>query len=282
MSLLAVSIVMTLVTLSVGSWGWLILAANAAPLRDATRNLLAEPVPDRANERLRLALFSSAVWVLTPAFMSTYAKSLAGVFGMTNDALWPVVLNCLSSSVVLLTVWSVALYVLRDKNPQQTAWTTTSSLRMVRRIQRDCKTGVMGFVLAVLPVAIALVVSQSFRSKQTQHSMLKLLANHPGSATVVCVVLAAVVLAPLVEELVFRVLLQGWLQTLLRPPVAIGIVAVGFSAVHGWPDMLPLIPLACVLGVMFYFTRSYLAVVVTHALFNLTNVVLAVLTVANR
>ena len=278
MSVLAVSIVITLLVLSVGAWGRLILSAGAQPLRETGRQLLVEPPADSLNERLMLVVFITvAVWLFVPAFLVGYSEQLAVRFGMNGLAVWPVVLNCISSTTLLLIAGPLSWLVLRNKPAPDAVWTTTTPLRMVRRIQSNAKAGVVAFVYAVLPVALVLLATHAIRTRDAQHSLLKLLTNHPGSATVAWVVLSAVILAPLVEELVFRVLLQGWLQTYLRPTLAIGVVALGFSAVHGWRDMMPLIPLATVLGVLFYVTRSYIAVVVTHSLFNATNVVLAVL-----
>jgi membrane protease YdiL (CAAX protease family) len=50
-----------------------------------------------------------------------------------------------------------------------------------------------------------------------------------------------------------------------------------FSVVHGVPDCFPLFPLALILGFVYHRTRSFLAVVVLHALFNATNLTLSVL-----
>jgi membrane protease YdiL (CAAX protease family) len=273
------SIVLTLLAFSISGWGVLCLAAEAQPLRDAGRRLLAAPVSDERDERLLFAtMVAGAVWVLTPALLAINKQQLGVALGMTDQPLWGVMLNCISSIVVLLIIGPLAWFVLRKQASPQSSEAESAPLKPAQLIQRNFKAGGRAFLLAVLPVAVVLFATQTLRTKEAQHSLLQLLVDQPGAATVGSVLLAAVVLAPLVEELVFRVLLQGWLQSFLRPSVAIGIVALGFSAVHGWPNMLPLIPLALVLGVLFYFTRSYLAVVVTHGLFNVTNVILAVLT----
>jgi membrane protease YdiL (CAAX protease family) len=80
--------------------------------------------------------------------------------------------------------------------------------------------------------------------------------------------LAVAVVAPLSEELLFRVVLQGWLTERISATVAVPVVAIVFAAVHGWRDGLALLPLALILGYVFARRRSYLAVVTTHALFN--------------
>ncbi|MAG92733.1 MAG: hypothetical protein CMJ48_03130 [Planctomycetaceae bacterium] len=139
------------------------------------------------------------------------------------------------------------------------------------------KDGLWGFGAAVAPVAIVLAATFWLRTDATKHSFLKLLAADARISTVLIITLAAVIAAPLIEELIFRVVIQGWLQTKLRPAAAIGIVSVLFAAVHGFPDSLVLVPLAVVLGIVYYRRYSYVAVVVAHMLFNATNVILALL-----
>jgi membrane protease YdiL (CAAX protease family) len=94
------------------------------------------------------------------------------------------------------------------------------------------------------------------------------------------VIFIAVVAAPLTEELMFRVILQGALSRLVPPRVAIPLVAWCFCSVHGLVDGLALIPLALILGIVFHRTHNYLTVVVIHALFNATMIALQLLMVA--
>ena len=143
--------------------------------------------------------------------------------------------------------------------------------------KRQTADGIVGFFASVLPVAVLLYVTLPFRSRETQHAFLELLQSDAGPATILWVSAAAVIFAPLTEEMVFRVSLQGPLQRRMRPSAAIVLVAVLFSAVHGWPDALPLVPLALVLGYVYYRRRSYLAIVVLHGLFNAVNLLLALL-----
>ncbi len=146
------------------------------------------------------------------------------------------------------------------------------------RWKRDTIDGALGFLASVLPVGLVLAATYHLRSPETQHPLLKLLREHPGAATTLWIALGALVLAPLAEELVYRVVLQGWLQSKIEPVWAISAVAVLFAFVHGWPDSLPLIPLSLILGYVYYRRHSYLAVVVLHMLFNATNLALAMLT----
>ena len=132
--------------------------------------------------------------------------------------------------------------------------------------------GVVGFLASWLPVFLLLIVTSALkvRSPETQHTFLRLLSENKDWATVAWLALAVGVFAPLVEELLFRVVLQGNLTAWIGPRPAIVATAAFFCAVHGWPDMLPLVPLALALGYVYERRHSYLAVVVTHGLFNLT------------
>lgn len=141
------------------------------------------------------------------------------------------------------------------------------------------KDGYHGFLLAILPTALLMNVTAHLRNRQNQNALLTLLADTSDPWIIVLIVIAAVITAPLSEEMMFRVILQGWLTS--RPwPSEIGILAtaLAFASVHGIPDSIALLPLAIVLGTVFYRRHSYLSVVVIHALFNGTMLTLAMLT----
>jgi membrane protease YdiL (CAAX protease family) len=133
---------------------------------------------------------------------------------------------------------------------------------------RSLRLGLIGLLLAYPLVVLALVASAPLRSVEKLHPFLKQVLKDPQPSVVWWVVLAAVVAAPLVEELVFRVAIQGLLRRAVPAGAAIGVTAVLFAAIHGWPDMIGILPLALVLGVLYDRTRDYAAVVVTHMAFN--------------
>ncbi len=138
---------------------------------------------------------------------------------------------------------------------------------------------VLGFLASVVPVGLVqlLTIISGIRHPDQMHSYLSLLKEYPGATTFIWIGVAVVVVAPLAEEFMFRVILQGWLQTRLSAGQAIMIVALLFSGVHQWPDPLPLLPLALILGYIYYRRHSLLTVYVLHALFNLSNLAIALL-----
>jgi membrane protease YdiL (CAAX protease family) len=138
----------------------------------------------------------------------------------------------------------------------------------------EIRYGGVGYLVAT-PIVVALLLAMTnIRGPQTEHPLLKLLSSANGSE-VVGVTLAAVVAAPLTEELIFRVLFQGILESVVPTWIAVLLPALAFAAMHGRYDAIPLFPLALVLGILFHVRRSYVAVVTTHALFNATFLVLA-------
>ena len=144
--------------------------------------------------------------------------------------------------------------------------------------REQLRLGVYGFFAAVIPMTISMFATLPFRGAENQHSLLKQLMESPDVATVSIIAVTAVIAAPLFEELLYRVILQGWLSTIFPASVAIPLVAALFASVHGWRDGLALFPLALILGYVFHRQHSYLSVVVIHALFNATMLTLQLLT----
>lgn len=138
--------------------------------------------------------------------------------------------------------------------------------------------GVKGFLLALIPTAVLMLATAPLRSRQTQNPLLTLLSDTQDPAVIALIVLAAAVIAPLYEEMMFRVILQGSLGSIVRPRLAVVMTALTFAAIHGAIDGVALVPLALVLGYVFQQRHSYLSVVVIHGLFNGTMLVLALLT----
>jgi uncharacterized protein len=133
----------------------------------------------------------------------------------------------------------------------------------------EMRFGALGYLVA-MPLVIAVLFAMApLRGPQTEHPYLKLAETGNGTA-IIGVAVAAVIAAPLTEELVFRVVFQGLLETCLRPAAAILLPAIAFAAIHGIYDALPLFPLAVVLGIVYHLRRSYVAVVTIHAMFNAT------------
>ena len=144
---------------------------------------------------------------------------------------------------------------------------------------RDAKALVVGATLeVVLSLALFPILQLDPHAKNQQ--LLTDLNSHRDGATVVLFVIGAVILAPLVEELLFRGVLLRSLLRKVEPPIAILLSAVIFALVHylGDPNTLPFLPaltgLGVVLAVVALRTGDLSASIFVHAGFNLTTTVL--------
>ncbi|MGE0607241.1 MAG: lysostaphin resistance A-like protein [Pirellulales bacterium] len=94
------------------------------------------------------------------------------------------------------------------------------------RLLADVALGVGGFLVAAAPVyGVQWLISNWFPS---EHPIQQMLQSNDDPQMLILAVVAAVIVAPLSEELVFRVLFQGWLEAALTR----------LSAVGGWPSMV--------------------------------------------
>jgi membrane protease YdiL (CAAX protease family) len=78
------------------------------------------------------------------------------------------------------------------------------------RFGDDVRLGVLAFGVIVVPVyAIQTLLTVWFKY---EHPVMEMMKSRPDAVTYVCAGVAAVIVAPIVEEFIFRVVLQGWLE----------------------------------------------------------------------
>ncbi|MFO1006292.1 MAG: CPBP family intramembrane glutamic endopeptidase [Planctomycetaceae bacterium] len=147
----------------------------------------------------------------------------------------------------------------------------------LRHANESILIGVLGYFAAVIPVIVANVAISPLRTEDNQHVFLQILNAQQSVPLVALMSASAVVMAPIEEELLYRVIFQGTLQRHLSPLGSILVSSVVFSSVHGFPDAIGLFPLALILGYLYWRTGSYLTVVTTHAMFNGVTVLLTLL-----
>ena len=194
-----------------------------------------------------------------------------GAFFLWNAATLGVTLGLVLSghtvaglaAAALLFAAFLRVYLLRVGRPGEVRrWAT---LRL-RPLGRDAALG----TLAAVPVLFALawglgevwtrlvpVPPESFRPFEA------VTGTAEGRLTVI---LFAVVAAPLVEELVFRGLVQRRLERRWGPAPAIAFTSLLFALVHALPWVLPIhLLLGAAFGFVVYATRSIWAGVLLHA-----------------
>ena len=137
--------------------------------------------------------------------------------------------------------------------------------------------GISGYLASIIPVVLMNILMAGYHNSENRHPYLQLLAQQDSLQLLIPLMFSAVIMAPLGEELMYRVILQGSLQRVVGPWMAIPIASAIFSAVHGFPDMVSLFPLALILGFLYWRTGSYLVSVTAHASFNAVNICMVLL-----
>lgn len=138
-------------------------------------------------------------------------------------------------------------------------------------IPQQITIGLAAAIAAILPTVLIGLLMQGVGEEQ---QAIRWLRESESPRLWKIMFASAVFAAPLLEELVFRIVIQGWLTSFIRPEPAITWTAMLFAAVHGWPAMVGLMPFALIIGYVYYQTRSLLTVVVMHMTFNASMLIL--------
>lgn len=149
--------------------------------------------------------------------------------------------------------------------------------------------GIVGFLIAAPIVNTASLGAQVlYRAVEGSdppaiaHGTLQKFADDPHNVYVLGQIILAVILAPIVEEYVYR----GFVQSALlrwfgRPWIAVVLSSVVFTLMHAlpgtsvaWPALIPLFVLSLSMGAAFEKTRNLATPIIMHVLFNAANVLL--------
>ena len=262
----AASLGLLILLLLVGSCAqWLVWIQHWRNGRDPLTIQTRETIRNSAPQHVpRLPLLLACLWLLirVPLAMAPQAQYSAERVRVALDS------SITEGMVVLVLFLAAYLYEQLVRPPVKEYGLRLNGLRS------QLATAGQGFLAVFAPVALMLLITFPLRGEETTHPLLRLLKEDPSLATRSKVLFIAGVMAPLNEELIFRVTFLSALLKYLNPAPAIISVALVFVAIHGLPDALALVPLSLVLCYMFYRERSYLTVVIIHALFNILNVAL--------
>jgi len=128
---------------------------------------------------------------------------------------------------------------------------------------------------AILKIIIAMISMAIYGEEPASHPFLEMLESGVSVSIIATILVMAVFVAPIVEELQFRVVVLGGVAQLGWPRLALFGSSILFAFAHGFPDSLALIPLAIALGYTYLRRRSYVTVMLVHFLFNGFNMILA-------
>ncbi len=140
-------------------------------------------------------------------------------------------------------------------------------------------TAALRVLAALLPtMAVASLLSALFSTEADRiHPVAGMLLANADPVTLSVVGIAAVVVAPLGEELLFRGLLYRHLRQRLGIRPAVWVSALVFAAMHGSPSqMLPYVVLGLAFALVYEWVGSLWASVILHSLWNLGTFVVLV------
>jgi membrane protease YdiL (CAAX protease family) len=214
-----VSIVLNLTVLALGGAS-LVVWLNALGRLRAGQPL----VPGEPREATG-ALDLYVAFVIYLAALFTYAWATKGPATIEKAAAEAATLDwraLATHSVVALSAMALALAYLGLRLGQRYVLD-----RFALRPRADLALGLVTFVAAFTPIfLIQFVLTRFFPS---EHPVQSMLTKDASAAVVALSAFAVVIVAPLTEEFVFRVLLQGWMETLVlrwrageREPAAAG------------------------------------------------------------
>ena len=135
----------------------------------------------------------------------------------------------------------------------------------------------LGVAALALPVALLLnalseMVLVTLRGKAEMQPTMKILEMTVGTFRRVCFGFTAVLLAPVVEEILFRGLLYPAIKLRGYPKSALIVTSLLFAAIHGsLMTLVPLFFLAVVFVWLYERTGTLLAPIVAHSFFNTVN-----------
>lgn len=150
--------------------------------------------------------------------------------------------------------------------------------------RRDLRWGVLGGWVALgLGTAVSLTIHfiskwRGFELDTIGHSSLTQLGENFSVPLLISLCISAIVMAPLIEEIVFRGLLQTSLVRVMnghRWP-ALVIASAVFSVIHWWVvpwhNLIVLFVLGLTFGYLYERTGSLLPPILAHAVFNAANI----------
>ncbi|HZO84087.1 MAG TPA: CPBP family intramembrane glutamic endopeptidase [Verrucomicrobiae bacterium] len=140
----------------------------------------------------------------------------------------------------------------------------------------------LGIGLLAVPVTLALLnvsvgIIKIFQLPPEKQTVVTVLEKTVEPAKRVWFALAALVLAPTIEEIFFRGIMYPYLKQRIGLWVAVSITSILFAAIHmNAVIFIPLVFLGFVLTWLYERTDSLLTPILTHAVFNAANFFLLV------
>jgi membrane protease YdiL (CAAX protease family) len=217
-------------------------------------------------------------WVIGGGVLGALVLSALG--GVSGEPLTPIRL-----AAVALVSWSTMLVaVVLVVRSEHVAPLVAIGLDAVPRVRRGDLWAVVGGILAqaaVIPVVylpLRAVWPETFAPDRLSDTARDLVDAADGLGLILLVAVVAVG-APIVEEIVYRGLLQRSLVARVGGPSAIAIVSVLFAVIHlRWVELPGLLVAGLLFGLCLHRTGRLGSAILAHGAFNLTGLVAVLLT----
>jgi membrane protease YdiL (CAAX protease family) len=140
----------------------------------------------------------------------------------------------------------------------------------------------LGALVGILSVPVALSLNKLMawlmsliQMEAVEQPTIKVLKLTVGPIQRICFGITAIVIAPVVEESLFRGILYPIIKQRTSPMIAVSITSLLFAAIHG--NIMTFVPLtffAVILTLLYEKTDTLLAPIVSHSIFNSANFVI--------
>ena len=217
-----------------------------------------------------------AIWLLGTATVQSFAHPIVDNLGGWQQTFLDNLVYCLGALITVAVILLIAQFTfarglrgfgLRARTlPRDFGWACVDLL------------AVWPIVLAMIVVTVAIgkaIVGEEFEIPQ--HMGLELIMESASPLLQILIVVLAIVIAPLVEEMLFRGMIQTTLRSYFgRPWLAVIATSAMFASVHAngthWPALFAL---AMGLGYSYEKSGSLFRPIFMHALFNGTTIAAA-------
>jgi len=217
--------------------------------------------------------WSSAVWIVLPLlFIQFLFVMLFLLFGRMFDTDLGESERILIILQSLFFHWTGFALIAWSLHRRALTWSTAFGLKTADFF-RDACWGIV-ILVGVMPLIlgyniVAQMVMEWIGIAPDVQDVTRIISESSSLTTKVYFALLALVVAPVVEELIFRGILLPALTRIAGVKVAIMVVSVLFAAVHGhWPSFVPLFMLSVALCLAYIYRGSLITSIAMHSAFN--------------
>ncbi len=226
----------------------------------------------------------------TPLILETFTLYLAAMLSLPlglkllknfDITLNPLMVNLFGISSLVLLVWWPTLCKAQTKDVEQSFGLAPAG--SISLTIRNLCAGPYGYLAAIVPLIIFMglySIILDFLGVQPSdgaHPIVPVISETKSQITLYAIFFMAVVVAPFVEEIMFRGVFYSWLRSRCSISASIAISALVFASVHpqGPIGLLPLSLIGAVLAFLREWRGSLVSPMLAHACFNAGTLALA-------